>query len=127
MSTINPIRVRFKKDHVSFDETYVQFSEVNYFLDSDLTLTEIDNFTVDIFKTSGSNAWGTQAYSLTPFSAPCTIEFNKQAEVVIMVFHMQWFLGMKIQQQMQVIQLWTMPLFLIKLMPMLYTIMDLWF
>ena len=28
-----------------------------------------------------------------------------------MVFHMQWFLGMKIQQQMQAIQLWTMPLF----------------
>ena len=64
---------------VTFDETYVQFSELNYFLDSDLTLTEIDDSTVNIFKTSGSNAWGTQAYSLTPFIAPCTIEFNKQA------------------------------------------------
>ena len=66
---------------VTFDENYVQFSELNYFLDSDLTLTEIDNFTVDIFKTSGGNSWDRQAYSLIPFTAPCTIEFNKQAAV----------------------------------------------
>lgn len=66
---------------VTFGENYVQFSELNYSVDSNLTLTVIDNFTVDIFKTSGSNSWDRQAYSLTPFTAPCTIEFNKQAGV----------------------------------------------
>jgi hypothetical protein len=66
---------------VTFGENYVQFSELNYSVDSNLTLTVIDNFTVDIFKTSGSNSWDRQAYSLTPFTAPCTIEFNKQAAV----------------------------------------------
>jgi len=34
---------------------------------------------VNIFKTSGGSAWDNQAYSTTPFTAPCTIEFNKQA------------------------------------------------
>ena len=72
------LRIKRSSSGVTFGETYVQFSEINYFLDSDLTLTEIDNFTVDIFKTSGGNSWGRQAYSLTSFSAPCTIEFNKQ-------------------------------------------------
>ena len=65
---------------VTFDENYVSVSELNYFVDDDLTLTNIDNSTVDIFKTSGSNSWDRQAYSLTQFTAPCTIEFNKQAE-----------------------------------------------
>lgn len=32
----------------------------------------------DMFK-SGTTGWDTQAYSLTPFTAPCTIEFNKSA------------------------------------------------
>ena len=34
---------------------------------------------MNIFKISGGNAWDNQAYSITPFTAPCTIEFNKQA------------------------------------------------
>ena len=48
---------------------------------TDSTLTATYNGpSVNIFKTSGSNGWDKQAYSLTPFTAPCTIEFNKLAE-----------------------------------------------
>ena len=43
-----------------------------------LTVTGNGSKTVSIFKTSGS-AWDTQAYITTPFTAPCTIEFNKEA------------------------------------------------
>lgn len=32
---------------------------------------------VNAFKTNGAFAWDAQAYCLTPFTAPCTIEFNK--------------------------------------------------
>ena len=47
---------------------------------TDTTLTATYNGSVvSIFKTSGSSAWDKQAYSLTPFTAPCTIEFNKLA------------------------------------------------
>jgi hypothetical protein len=48
--------------------------------DSTLTATYNGN-SVNIFKTSGSNGWDKQAYSMIPFTAPCTIEFNKQAVV----------------------------------------------
>jgi len=34
---------------------------------------------VSFFKTSGSSAWDTQVYSLQPFTAPVTLEFNKLA------------------------------------------------
>lgn len=33
----------------------------------------------NVFKTSGTLAWNLQAYCATPFVAPCTIEFNKNA------------------------------------------------
>lgn len=48
--------------------------------DSTLTAT-YKRSSVNIFKTSGSNGWDKQAYSLVPFTAPCTIEFNKLAAV----------------------------------------------
>ncbi len=46
--------------------------------DSSLTAT-YNGSAVSIFKTSGSVGWDKQAYSITPFTAPCTIEFNKNA------------------------------------------------
>jgi hypothetical protein len=48
--------------------------------DSTLTATYNGN-SVNIFKISGSSAWDKQAYSLIPFNAPCTLEFNKLAAV----------------------------------------------
>ena len=53
-----------------------------------LTFTSSGNLTVtnngssggvNIFKTSGSTAWDNQAYCSTAFTAPVTMEFNKQA------------------------------------------------
>ena len=65
---------------VTFDLNYESIYQLNYIVDSNLTLTESDNFTVDVFKTSGGNGWNKQMYSLLEFTAPCTIEYNKQAE-----------------------------------------------
>lgn len=44
-----------------------------------VTVTGNGTDTVSIFKTSGSVGWGSQAYSSTGFTAPCTLEFKKQA------------------------------------------------
>lgn len=43
-----------------------------------MVLTNNGSISVDMYK-SGSNSWDTQAYSTIPFTAPCTIEFNKTA------------------------------------------------
>jgi len=60
---------------------YVPYADFNFVLTSDLTFTEVDQTTFDIFRTSGSNGWNQSMYSLLPFVAPCTIEFNKQAQL----------------------------------------------
>jgi hypothetical protein len=43
-----------------------------------MVLTNNGSISVDMYK-SGSNSWDTQAYCSTPFTAPCTFEFNKTA------------------------------------------------
>ncbi len=55
------------------------YEQLTYIISGNLTATGNGTTSVDIFKTSGSSAWDNQAYSTTAFSAPCTIEFNKQA------------------------------------------------
>jgi hypothetical protein len=55
------------------------YEALTYTSSANMTLTNNGTTSVDMFKTSGSNAWDNQVYSLTPFTAPCTIEFNKQA------------------------------------------------
>ena len=55
------------------------YKEITYTLSGNLTATNNGTDTVDIFKTSGSNSWDNHAYSDLSFTAPCTIEFNKQA------------------------------------------------
>ena len=55
------------------------YREITYTLSANLTATNNGTDTVDIFKTSGSNSWDNHAYSDLSFTAPCTIEFNKQA------------------------------------------------
>lgn len=47
---------------------------------SNLIVTNNGSDSVNIFKVSGSNAWDNQAYVATPFVAPVTVEFNKEAE-----------------------------------------------
>jgi len=44
-----------------------------------LTITGNGTSTASIFKTSGSSSWDTHVYSNVAYTAPCTIEFNKQA------------------------------------------------
>ena len=57
----------------------VSYELLTYTTTANLTITGNGTNTVNIFKTSGGNAWNNQAYSLESFTAPCTIEFNKQA------------------------------------------------
>jgi hypothetical protein len=57
----------------------VSYESLTYVTTGNLAITGNGSGSVNIFKTSGGNAWNNQAYSTTPFTAPCTIEFNKQA------------------------------------------------
>jgi len=57
----------------------VSYESLTYVTTSNLTITGNGSGSVNIFKTSGSSSWDNQAYSTTPFTAPCTIEFNKQS------------------------------------------------
>ena len=65
----NALKGRFTPEYVT----------LTYTASGNLTVTGNGTNTVNIFKTSGGNGWDNQAYSLVPFTAPCTIEFNKQA------------------------------------------------
>lgn len=48
----------------------------NYFINNNGTST------VQFGKNAGGAAWDTQVYSATPFTAPCTIEFQKNADII---------------------------------------------
>ena len=62
-------------------EAYSSFSyeTLTFIVTSGLTVTNNGTTNVDVFKTSGGNGWDKHAYVDTAFTAPCTIEFNKQA------------------------------------------------
>ena len=57
----------------------VSYESLTYATTGNLTVTGNETTSVNIFKTSGGSGWDNQAYSTTAFTAPCTIEFNKQA------------------------------------------------
>lgn len=67
--------IRYKGGGV-VDDPYVPMT---YILSGNLTAFDNGTTMVSIFKTSGGFAWDNQAYSTTPFTAPCTIEFYKYA------------------------------------------------
>lgn len=52
---------------------------MSYVNSSNITITEQDDSSINIFKNANNASWNGQAYSLEPFTAPCTIEFNKEA------------------------------------------------
>jgi hypothetical protein len=58
----------------------INYAALTYVVSGNLTITGNGTSNVTIFKTSGSAAWDNQAYSTTPFRAPCTIEFFKLAD-----------------------------------------------
>ncbi len=66
----------FKSARVSF----ITYDTLNFVASGNLTVTNNGTQTVNIFKTSGGNAWDNHAYIATPYTAPCTIEFNKLAD-----------------------------------------------
>lgn len=55
------------------------YDTLNFTASGNLTVTNNGTSNVNIFKTSGGFSWDNQAYITTPYTAPCTIEFNKQA------------------------------------------------
>lgn len=59
--------------------TEPQYVNITFTASGNLTLTGNGSSAVNIFKTSGSSSWDNQAYSTNGFTAPCTIEFNKEA------------------------------------------------
>jgi len=50
-------------------------------ISGNMTVTGNGTNTISAFKTSGANNWDNQINSNTPYTAPCTIEFTKQAGV----------------------------------------------
>lgn len=61
-------------------EFVLTYETLTFVTTGNVTLTNNGTTDVNIFKsTSAYSNWDSQAYSTTSFTAPCTIEFNKQA------------------------------------------------
>lgn len=58
----------------------VRYESMNYVVTGGITLTATSQTTeYSMFKTSAGGAWNSSVHSTTPFTAPCTIEFFKNA------------------------------------------------
>lgn len=61
-------------------EFILTYETLTFVTTGNVTLTNNGTTNVNIFKSTGVySGWDSQAYSTTSFTAPCTIEFNKQA------------------------------------------------
>jgi hypothetical protein len=67
--------------------TYLQYETLNFTLSGNLVARGNGTDLVSIFKMSGAFGWDNQAYSSQSFTAPCTIEFNKNASYVDNTFN----------------------------------------
>jgi hypothetical protein len=67
--------------------TYLQYETLNFTLSANLIARGNGTDLVSIFKMSGGFAWDNQAYSSQSFTAPCTIEFNKNSSYVDTTFN----------------------------------------
>lgn len=56
-------------------------AETTVYVTSGQTLNVTYNIPAATMTKVGTDGWDTQAYSLIPYTAPCTIEFNKRAAV----------------------------------------------
>ena len=73
---------------LSFSGLFVvpEYETLTYTLSSaNLTITGNGTNTVNVYKNANGGAWNEQIYSLVPFTAPCTIEYNKQAASDLMI------------------------------------------
>lgn len=59
--------------------TYLEYVNLNFTLSGNLIARGNGTNLVSIFKMSGGFAWDNQAYSSQSFTAPCTLEFNKNS------------------------------------------------
>jgi hypothetical protein len=53
------------------------YEPLTFVLSGNLVASQNGTTSVSVFKMSGSNSWDNHAYVNTPFTAPCTLEFNK--------------------------------------------------
>lgn len=67
------------QNYSALRERYFGYQTMTYVASGNMTLTNNGTESVSMFKTSGSYSWDNQVYSLEMFTAPCTIEFSKQA------------------------------------------------
>jgi hypothetical protein len=77
--TIPMLKHYIERDLGLFGSSIV-YETLTYTTTGGATVTNNGTDTVSIFRTSGGG-WDSQAYSSTSFTAPCTLEFNKQAPV----------------------------------------------
>ena len=73
---------------LSFSGLFVvpEYETLTYTLSSaNLTITGNGTNTVNVYKNANGGGWNEQIYSLVPFTAPCTIEYNKQAASDLMI------------------------------------------
>jgi hypothetical protein len=57
----------------------IQYETLNFTLSGNLSVTGNSSSLVSIFKTSGGFGWDNHAYTAQGYSAPLTLEFNKNA------------------------------------------------
>ena len=67
--------------------TYLEYVNLNFTLSANLVARGNGTDLVSIFKMSGAFGWDNQAYSSQSFTAPCTIEFNKNSSYVDNTFN----------------------------------------
>jgi hypothetical protein len=67
--------------------TYLEYVNLNFTLSGNLIARGNGTNLVSIFKMSGAFGWDNQAYSSQSFTAPCTIEFNKNSSHVDTTFN----------------------------------------
>lgn len=58
---------------------FLNYEQLNMVASSNVSLTNNNSTAVTAFKTSGASGWDAQAYCMTPFTAPCTLEFSKMS------------------------------------------------
>ena len=63
----------------SSKERFLGYQNITYVGSSNVTITNNGTSDVTMFKTASNNAWDSHVYSTEAFSAPCTIEFTKNA------------------------------------------------
>jgi hypothetical protein len=68
------------QNYFALSERYFGYQRMNYIASGNVTLTNNGTEEVTMFKNADNGSWNGQVYSLEMFTAPCTIEFSKQAQ-----------------------------------------------